>query len=320
VKILITGATGLIGSEIVGLCLKKGCTVHYLTTQKKKIVSKDRYHGFHWNPAKGEIDLECFKGVDAIINLAGESISKRWTANNRKRIMESRINSLRTLAKGLEDFGDRSVSSFVSASAIGIYPDSLSDYYTEEEQGVDDSFLGEVVSSWEREADAFKKFGFPVAKIRIGLVLSTKGGALPKMAKPIDNYIGAAFGTGEQWQSWIHIRDLARIFLFAVHHRLEGIYNGVGPNPVSNNKLTKEIAVVLNKPLILPNIPRFAMKLLLGNMSYILFASQRVSSKKIEDEGFSFHFQNICRSLEELYQKTVPQKSPISLDNTEYQG
>ena len=122
------------------------------------------------------------------------------------------------------------------------------------------------------------------------------------MAKPVKNYVGAAFGTGEQWQSWIHIEDLARLFLFAINKELKGIYNGVAPNPVTNSKLVKEIAEVLKKPFLLPNIPQFLMRLILGEMSYLLFVSQRVSSKKIEDEGFDFYYKNVCNALENLYQ------------------
>ncbi|QLG46253.1 TIGR01777 family oxidoreductase [Costertonia aggregata] len=302
-KILITGATGLVGSEIVKLCQQQNFTVHYLTTSKEKIVSKDSYKGFYWNPDANEIDLNCFEGITAIINLAGASISKRWTDSYKQKVLSSRINSLRTLYHGVKKTGSDNIKSFVSASAIGIYPNSLVNYYTEEETAVDNSFLGDVVEAWEKEIDTFNDFDFSVAKIRIGLVLSTNGGALPEMAKPIKNYVGAAFGSGDQWQSWVHLNDLARAFMFVISNKLQGTYNGVGPNPVTNDKLTKEIAKVLDRPLILPNVPKFMMKLILGEMSYILFASQRVSCKKLEEEGFTFNYMNVCRALENLYQK-----------------
>ena len=300
-KVLITGATGLVGSEITHLCHENGIEVNYLTTSKEKISAKANYQGFYWNPDIGEIDLDCFEGVSAIINLAGASISKRWTSEYKEVILSSRINSLKTLHKGISSIDSSQINSFVSASAIGIYPNSLSAFYDEEETAIDDSFLGEVVAAWEKEINTFATFEFPIAKIRIGLVMSDKGGALPEMVKPIKHYVGAAFGSGSQWQSWIHIGDLARMFLFAVKYNLNGIYNGVGPNPVTNTKLVKEIAKVLEKPLFLPNIPRFAMKGVLGEMSYLLFASQRVSSKKIEEDGFVFEHTNVCRALEEIY-------------------
>jgi NAD dependent epimerase/dehydratase family enzyme len=125
---------------------------------------------------------------------------------------------------------------------------------------------------------------------------------LPQMAKPVKNYLGAAFGTGEQWQSWIHIRDLGRLYLYLIQEGLEGVFNGVAPNPVTQNKMLRQLADILDKPLLLPNIPRPLMKLILGEMSYLLFASQRVSSKKVEAHGFEFDFCNICTALENLYQ------------------
>lgn len=197
--------------------------------------------------------------------------------------------------------GNHSVEAFVSASAIGIYPNSLTTFYEENETGIDDSFLGEVVQEWEKEIDAFKTFDFKVSKIRIGLVLSDQGGALPKMAQPINNYVGAAFGSGHQWQSWIHINDLARMFLFVLEKGFEGTFNGVAPNPVTNTKLTKELAKVLKKPLLLPNVPKGMMELLLGEMAYLLFTSQRVSSKRIEKKGFVFDYKNVCHALESFY-------------------
>ena len=307
-KILITGATGLVGTEIVKLCSQQNIAVHYLTTSRKKIVSREGYSGFYWNPDNNEIDLSCLEGVTDIINLAGSSISKRWTKTYKKEVLSSRVNSLRTLYKGITEVGAQDIRSFVSASAIGIYPNSITNYYTEEEGHVDKSFLGEVVKAWEEEIDTFRSFSFNVAKIRIGLVLSENGGALPEMAKPIKNYVGAAFGSGNQWQSWIHIQDLARAFLFGVSHSLEGTFNGVGPNPVTNSKLTKQIATTLHRPLFLPNIPQFFMKLILGEMSYILFASQRVSSKKIEEEGFIFNFTNVCSAISNIYGNTANEK------------
>ena len=306
-RILITGATGLVGSEIVRQCQSRNIPVNYLTTSKDKIVAKPDYHGFYWKPDSGEIDDACFEGVTDIINLAGASISKRWTSNYKKTILSSRVNTLKTLYKALKkqknlhrDNYD-GIKSFVSASAIGIYPNSLSQYYTETEPNVDESFLGEVVELWEKQADTFNAFDFSVAKVRIGLVMSADGGALVEMAKPIKNYVGAAFGSGQQWQSWIHISDLARIFLYTVENALNGIYNGVGPNPVTNTKLVKEIAKAVDKPLFLPNIPKFVMYTVLGEMAYLLFASQRVSCKKIEEEGFNFIYPNVCLALEQIY-------------------
>lgn len=302
-KILITGATGLVGKAIVKECHKNKFDVNYLTTSKNKIQSTANYKGFYWNPDSGEIDLNCFENVTAIINLAGATISKRWTPKYKKTIISSRVNSLKTLFDGLKKANTTHVKSFVSASAIGIYPDSLINFYEEDSNYKTEGFLAEVVKVWEKEADAFNSFNINVAKIRIGLVMSNKGGALPETVKPIKFYVGSPFGSGQQWQSWIHINDLASLFLFVITQELNGVYNAVASNPVTNEKLTKKVASTLHKKVIFPNIPAFILKLILGEMAVLLLASQRVSNKKILEEGFSFKHKNVCSALNSLYGK-----------------
>lgn len=317
-KVLIAGATGLIGKAITDLCREKGISVNYLTTDKSKIKNENNYRGFYWEPEKNELDVNCFDGVTAIINLAGASIARKWTKSYKKKILSSRKDSLKTLYIAIKNLNPEERISFISASAIGIYPNSLTDFYTEKETTVDASFLGEVSEMWENEMDKFQELNCTVAKIRIGLVLSSEGGALPNIENAVRRYLGASFGSGQQWQSWIHVNDIARIFLFAVENNLSGVYNGVAPNPVTNRKMVKELAKVLNKPLFLPNIPQFAMRLILGEMSYLLFVSQRVSSKKIEKEGFNFEFNNICRALENIYLEQVSEDNTDDVLSKEY--
>jgi hypothetical protein len=235
-------------------------------------------------------------GVDSIIHLAGATVAKRWTSKYKQEIIESRILSSNVLFKALKD-NPHSVKQIVSASAIGIYPDSLTKNYTEENADIDESFLGKVVMKWEESVNKFKLLNIKVTKIRTGLVLSTKGGALPEMLKPINMGIGSPFGSGKQVQSWIHINDLVELYLFAVQNELNGAYNAVAPNPVTNKKLTQEIAAVVKKPLFMPNIPKFLMALVLGEMHTILFASQNVSSDKIEEEGFKFQYKQLDKAL-----------------------
>ena len=304
-KILIAGATGLVGNVLVELCHKEGHTVNYLTTSKDKIKNQDNYQGFYWNPEKGEIDTNCLVGIDVLVNLAGATIAKRWTESYKKEILQSRIQTARILFKALKE-KQVAISQYISASAIGVYPSSTSAIYDENFDGISPTFLGKVVKAWEESADVFQELNIAVTKIRIGLVLSEKGGALEAMIKPIKFYIGSPLGSGKQWQSWIHIHDLARLFMFCIKESKKGIYNAVAPNPVTNKVLTKSIAKIIGKPLWLPNVPKFILKIMLGEMHIILLVSQNVSPKKIEDAGFAYKYSSLDSALENLLHKKKP--------------
>ncbi len=299
-NILITGATGLVGTELVKQCLAKKYTVHYLTTNKSKLVTQENYKGFYWNPATSEVDATCLNGIDTIINLAGASISKRWTKRYKKEILQSRIDTIQTLHKLLSE-NDYKVTHFCSASALGIYPSSLTNKYYETETNVNTGFLGQVVKAWEDETETIKELGISVSKIRIGIVLASKGGALEEMAKPIKQGIGAAIGSGKQWQSWIHIKDLARLFLHVIENKLEGVYNAVASNPITNSELTKALAKSLNKSIFLPNVPEFAIKLVLGEMAAITLESQYLLNDKIKNTGFDFEFETLDKAFVAIY-------------------
>jgi uncharacterized protein (TIGR01777 family) len=298
-KILITGATGMIGKELVNLLLQNNHTVHYLTTSKDKIQNRANYYGFYWNPEQSIIDENCLMGVDVVIHLAGATVSKRWTDSYKEEIIQSRVLTTNLLYKSLKDYPNQ-VKQIVSASAIGIYPDSLTEVYSEESLKVSHDFLGTVVQKWEESVNIFAILKIKVCKIRIGLVLSDKGGALTEMVKPIKLGVGSSFGSGLQMQSWIHVSDLVELFYFATQNQLEGVYNAVAPNPVTNTLLTKTIAKVLKKPIFMPSVPKFVMQLVLGEMHQLLFLSQNVSSKKIEDKHFKFQFSELEPALVDL--------------------
>ena len=297
--VLITGATGLVGQELVSLLLQNGFTVHYLSTSKSKLVSQNNYKGFYWNPKTSEIDLNALTDVEVIVHLAGASVAKKWTPSYKQEIIESRVLSTRLLYKTLQK-NLHQVKQIVSASAIGIYPNDLNYIYHETDNKVDNSFLGNVVQQWEEEVNQFEKLHIKVAKIRIGIVLAKNGGALQEMAKPIKMGVGASFGSGEQYQSWIHIQDLVAIFQFVIQNQLSGVFNGVAPYPVTNAELTKAIAKTLGKPLFLPNIPQFVMKIILGEMHQILFSSQHVSCRKLLDLKYQFKFASLDKALNDL--------------------
>ena len=298
-RILITGATGLVGTELIALLLQHQISIHYLTVSKSKDKDQPNCTGFFWNPEQGVIDDNCLIGVDAIIHLAGANISNRWTDAYKQEIIESRVLSSNTLYKALKE-NPNQVKQIVSASAVAIYPNSSSIMYTEDEQTIDHSFLGNVVLKWEESVDKFKRLNIQVCKLRTGIVLSAKGGALPEMLKPIKLGFGAAFGNGSQMQSWIHIHDLARMYFFAVQNSWEGVYNAVSPHAISNELLTKLIAKKLKKPLFMPNIPEFVMKLILGEMHELLFTDKNISPQKAIDHGFSFQFPEAEHALNQI--------------------
>ncbi len=298
-KVLITGATGLIGTELVSLLLQNGISVNYLTTSKNKIVNELNYNGFYWSPEKGIIDENCLLGVDSIINLAGANISKRWTNSYKQEIIESRLLSSALLFKAIKN-NPNQVKQIVSASGTSIYPNSDTIIYDEKSTQVNPSFLGNVVIKWEESTDKFTSLGLKVCKLRTGIVLSTKGGALVEMLKTIKLGLGSFFGSGKQVQSWIHIHDIAALYYFAINNDLDGVYNAVSPNPVTNEELTFTIAKVLKKPLFMPNIPKFMMSLFLGEMHELLFENRNISAKKIIDKGFVFKYKTIDEALKNI--------------------
>jgi uncharacterized protein (TIGR01777 family) len=298
-RVLITGATGLVGTELVKQCKQEGILVNYFTTRKEKIESHPNYAGFYWNPDTNEIDKAAFEGVSVIIHLAGATIAKRWTSQYKKEILKSRIQTAKLLFDSLKN-ENHSITHFISASGISVYPNSEVNLYTEESDEIDSSFLAKVVIGWEEAANQFREQGMDVALIRTGMVLAKTDGALPKLVKITKLGLGAPIGNGAQWQSWIHIEDIAGIFRFALNNQLEGVYNAVAPSPVTNAKLSRYLANQLDAPLWLPNVPSFLLKLILGEMSVLALEGQLVSSKKIEESGYRFRFSNLELALKDL--------------------
>ncbi|WP_395066308.1 TIGR01777 family oxidoreductase [Flavobacterium sp.] len=298
-KVLITGATGLIGHQLTELLLKDNHEVNYLTTSPLKIKNTNNYNGFYWNPQESKIDDNCIHGVDAIIHLAGASISKRWTKAYKQELIESRVLSANLLFSLLKKTPNH-VKHFISASGTAIYPDSYSNIYEEQSTQIDTTFLGHVVVKWEESADQFKLLNIPVTKLRTGVVFSEKGGALLEMIKPIKMYVGSGFGSGKQIQSWIHLQDIANLYYFVIQNKSEGIINAVAPNCISNQELTIAIAKHLKRPLFLPNIPQWFMKLILGEMHILLFNNKKILPKRATQLNFQFQFPTIEQALNNI--------------------
>ncbi len=299
-RLLITGATGMIGRSIVKQCLKRDYQVHFLTTDVEKLNNFQGCRGFHWNPQKMEIDKDCLTGVDKIIHLAGAPISKRWTKTYKKQIVKSRVDTAQLLFDTLVK-EKHQVSHFISASAIGIYPSSPDRLYDEDSPEVADDFLGRVVQDWEAAADQFKALDMAVAKIRIGLVLSQEGGFLKAIKTPISIFAGSCLGSGQQWQSWIHLKDLVSLFLFVAENNQVGVFNAVAPHPVKQKKIIKQVAHHLQRPVLLPPIPGVFLRMILGEMAVMVLSSQLIRSKRLDEKGFYFKYHHLSNALKDLY-------------------
>ncbi len=304
-KVLITGATGLIGKAVITGLLQRGHSVNFLTTSRSKLSSIPGCFGYFWDPVQSYIDENALIGVEAIIHLAGEPISKRWTDEQKEKIVESRVLTANLLLHTLKR-NPHQVRQVISASGIGIYPNSVSEVYTEESKSSDDSFLANVVQKWEQSIAHFCNMGIATCIIRTGLVLSDKGGALPELQKTVKIGLASALGTGRQIYSWIHIDDLAGIYVHAIEQQLQGIFNAVAPNPVANEVFMKQLAESSDKPFFMPAVPALILKLMLGEMHLLLVTGQNVSSEKIIRSGFQFKFPELRMALDDLINEKAP--------------
>ena len=293
-KILITGASGLIGSRLTELLLQKGYQVSHLGRSKKS----GSVPSFVWDVDKGVLDHQALEGVETIIHLAGAGVAdKRWTESRKKEILESRTKSSLLLYNTLTNI-NHTVKTVVSASAIGYYGFGFGEeVFTEVSQPGTD-YLAQVVKDWEVSVDKISSLHLRVVKLRIGIVLSDKGGALMEMAKPIRLGIGAALGTGKQYLSWIHLDDLCAMFIKAMEDEtLQGAYNATSGDWVTNLELTKLIAKILKRPLLLPNVPGFIMKIIVGEMAVIVLNGSKISADKIKKTGFKFNYTSLEEAL-----------------------
>ena len=257
-----------------------------------------------WDIGKKTIDQSALTTVDAVIHLAGANVGdKRWTKKRKEDILQSRLQSTRLLFEELKK-GNHHVTTFVSASAVGFYGSGNNQISFTEEDTQGKGFLADVVGKWERTVDEIATLGIRVVKLRAGVVLSERGGALKEMLLPIKMYVGSPLGTGEQMLSWIHLDDLCRIFIKAVEDdTMHGAYNAVAPNPVSNREFTFMIAKILKRPILILRVPAFAIKLLFGEMAEIVLEGSQISSKKIQASGFNFLFENAEDALVDLLKK-----------------
>jgi len=296
--ILLTGGTGLIGTALTHQLLAQGYKVSHLSRVPGK---NPPVTTFLWNVEKGEIAEDSIDGVDVIIHLAGAGVvDKRWTEKRKKVIIDSRTNSIALVYQLLKKKPNQ-VNAVISASATGYYGDRADELLIESSQPTRD-FLSTVCIEWEQAADKGLTLNLRVVKLRTGVVLTKKGGALPQLALPVKFGAGSPLGTGKQWIPWIHLQDAVDMYIHAIENeKITDVYNMVAPNPVTNKQLTQAIAKQLHRPMWLPNVPKFALKLLLGEMSIAVLESAKASAEKIEHTGFVFKYPEITGALKEIY-------------------
>lgn len=297
--VLITGANGMVAREL-SRNIEQEYTIRFLTRRKRQ------NNEYEWDVSRETIDESAFENVSHIIHLAGANISeKRWTVKRKKEIISSRVDSAKLIFDTLRK-NNIQIKSFISASAIGIYGVKTSEkIYSEEDERAHD-FLGTVTSLWEEAADEFLKqhIAERVVKIRTSIILSKKEGALSKMVVPIKFGLGSALGSGQQYMPWIHLNDMSRIYEFALKNQyIQGAYNAAAPQHSTNENFTKKIAEVLNKPLLMPPVPKFILRIIFGEMATALLEGSRVHSQKIIDAGFQFQFPDLKQALENLLKK-----------------
>jgi len=297
-KVLITGGSGLVGTRLTQLLTDKGAEVVWLS---RKAGIKNGIICYAWDYKKGTIDSRVFEGVTHIIHLAGAGVfDKAWSNSYRKEIEESRIETTRLLFKNVDLI--KNLSAFICSSAIGWYGNTLEDKEKFETDPSATDFLATITQKWEQTADLFQDKGIRTVKIRIGIVLSDQGGAFPSMLVPVKLGFGSPIASGKQVISWIHIDDLCEIFIKALEDEtMKGVFNAVAPNPVDNKEFMKLSASVLKKTFFMPNVPGIILRIILGNeKSMSVIKGIRVSSEKIQKQGYSFRFPDLKSALEDL--------------------
>lgn len=296
-KVLITGSTGLVGKVLVSYLKMENIQVAQLS--RRKVLNEDNI--FHWDIENGIIDVKALNGVDHIIHLAGANIGdKRWSKVRKKEIINSRVDSTRLLYKLVEkmEFKPKSI---ISASAVGYYGAKTVDHVFTEKDPPSDGFVGSTCQLWENEILKFESLGVNTIRLRLGVVLSPKGGALKKMVLPARLGLGASLGTGKQYLPWIHIDDVIKVIFWCLGKAYtREVFNVCSNDFITYQQFSKSLSETLRKPYFLPNIPSFMLKLIFGEMSQIILEGSRVSSQKLNKNGYIFKFPELELALSDL--------------------
>jgi uncharacterized protein (TIGR01777 family) len=295
--VAITGAGGFIGRRVVDRLVAGGNKVRALGRSRSAAWPAE-VEFFRWDALEAMPQEDALSGADAVIHLAGEPIAQRWTPEAKSRIRLSRLDGTRRLVEALSTVSRRP-ECLVAASAIGFYGSRRDEVLTEESEA-GEGFLPKLCAGWENAARLAEALGIRVVSLRIGLVLGRDGGALKRMLPPFRFGAGGRLASGRQWMSWIHLDDLVSLIEFALLHRhLTGAVNATAPSPVPNSQFTRQLAGALHRPAIFP-VPAFALKLMFGEMSQILLASQRVLPRAAEVAGFAFRYPDLGPALTQL--------------------
>jgi uncharacterized protein (TIGR01777 family) len=300
--VLITGGTGLLGMRISFLLKKQGLTVRHLSRTENLNAT---YPAYKWDLKDQTIDPKALDNVDGIIHLAGAGIADgRWTKSRKKEILDSRINSSKLLTKALKDRVDQP-KVFVACSAVGYYGDRQ-DTILDETAKPGTCFMSEVCVKWEQSVEGVRALGIRTPVIRVGIVLSTKGGALAKLNMSYPFRVGSYFGNGQQYYPWIHLDDICQIFIKALlEDRMTGIYNGVTPLPTTNKQLAQAMSKAHHQKTLLVPAPLFAAKTLLGEMSAVVLNSTRAVPQALEKMQHEFQFTDLVVALEDLFKRKL---------------
>lgn len=302
--ILIAGGTGLVGQRLSQLLTEKGYQVAHLS-RKKPIKSK--YPTFVWNASENFIEERAFEGVDYVINLAGTGIADAlWTKSRKKLIIDSRVEGTALLTNYIQKL-DNKPKAYLAAAAIGIYGDRGDAELTEASIIGKKGFLVESCIAWENAIRlAGEQNGIRTAALRIGVVLSTKGGALPKMMLPLNFFTASYFGDGSQWYSWIHIDDVCNMFIKLMEDETtEGFYNGTTLNPLTNKDLTKQLVKALGKRAMVIPAPKAVLRLGMGEMADVVLNSTKIFPTRMEMAGFEFQYPEFQEAIQDLVSKKI---------------
>jgi uncharacterized protein (TIGR01777 family) len=286
-NIIVSGGRGFIGSHLIPGLREAGHTVSMWSRTSDGASGVKTYV---WDPVSGPPPAESLEGIDAVINMAGEPVAHRWSDDLKKKIRESRVAGTRHIVEGMERATVKP-KVLVSSSATGYYGDRGEEELTE--QSVPgSSFLSGVCQEWEAAADEATKLGVRVVKLRTGMVIGSGGGALARLVSAFKTKMGGKLGSGSQWMPWIHMSDLTGIYRYAAEHDVSGVLNGAAPHAVRNEEFTEALAQALGEPGKL-SIPEFALKMMFGEMSEVMLASQHVIPEATLASGYQFQFSEI---------------------------